>query len=56
MGTLKIASSDPDKALSLKVEALKGAFPLKPGDVFSSAKIRKALTTTKKISRAVRVY
>ncbi len=43
MGTLKIASSDPDKALSLKVEALKGAFPLKAGDVFSSAKIRKAL-------------
>jgi outer membrane protein insertion porin family len=43
MGTLKIASSDPDKALSLKVEALKGAFPLKTGDVFSSAKIRKAL-------------
>src|SRR6266849_5924983 len=29
MGTLKIVSSDPDKALSLKVDALKGAFPLK---------------------------
>ena len=49
MGTLKIASSDPDKALSLKVEALKGAFPLKPGDVFSSAKIRKALEDYGKI-------
>jgi outer membrane protein insertion porin family len=49
MGTLKIASSDPDKALSLKVDALKGAFPLKPGDVFSSAKIRKALEDYGKI-------
>jgi outer membrane protein insertion porin family len=49
MGTIKIASSDPDKALSLKVEALKGAFPLKAGDVFSSAKIRKALDDYKKI-------
>jgi len=43
MGTLKIVSSDPDKALSLKVEALKGIFPMKEGDVFSAAKIRKAL-------------
>ena len=49
MGTLKIVSSDPDKALSLKVDALKGAFPLKPGDVFSSAKIRKALEDYGKI-------
>ena len=38
MGTLKIASSDPDKALSLKVEALKGVFPLKTGDIFSLRK------------------
>ncbi len=43
MGTIKIASSDPDKALSLKVDALKKAFPLQPGDIFSAAKIRKAL-------------
>jgi len=49
MGTLKIASSDPDKALSLKVEALKGVFPLKTGDIFSSAKIRKALEDYGKI-------
>ena len=49
MGTLKIASSDPDKALSLKVDALKGVFPLKPGDIFSSAKIRKALEDYGKI-------
>jgi len=49
MGTLRIASSDPDKALSLKVDALKSAFPLKPGDVFSTAKIRKALEDYTKI-------
>ena len=35
MGSIKIVSSDPDKALSLKVDALKSVFPLKPGDVFS---------------------
>ncbi|HKM66633.1 MAG TPA: outer membrane protein assembly factor BamA [Candidatus Acidoferrum sp.] len=49
MGTLKIASSDPDKALSLKQEALKAVFPLKPGDVFSRAKITKALDEYTKI-------
>jgi outer membrane protein insertion porin family len=49
MGTLKIVSADPDKALSLKVDALKGAFPLKQGDVFSTAKIRKSLDDYKKI-------
>src|SRR6266403_867273 len=43
MGTLKIVSADPDKALSLKVDALKGAFPLKPGDIFSTEKVRKAM-------------
>jgi outer membrane protein insertion porin family len=43
MGTLKIVSADPDKALSLKVDALKAIFPLKEGDIFSSAKIRKAM-------------
>ncbi len=49
MGTLKIASTDPDKALSLKADALKGVFPLKQGDVFSTAKIRKALDEYTKI-------
>jgi outer membrane protein insertion porin family len=49
MGTLKIVSADPDKALSLKVEALKGAFPLKQGDIFSTEKVRKALETYGKI-------
>ncbi len=49
MGTLKIVSSDPDKALSLKVDALKAAFPLKQGDIFSAEKVRKALETYGKI-------
>jgi len=43
MGTLRIVSADPDKALSLKVEALKAIFPLKQGDIFSTGKVRKAL-------------
>ncbi len=43
MGTLKIVSADPDKALSLKVDALRSIFPLKEGDIFSTAKIRKAM-------------
>jgi outer membrane protein insertion porin family len=45
MGGLKIVSSDPDKALSLKADALKSAFPLKQGDIFSTEKVRKALET-----------
>ena len=43
MGTLRIVSADPDKALSLKVEALKSIFPLKQGDLFAAGKVRKAL-------------
>ncbi len=43
MGKLKIVSADPDKALSLKVDALKSIFPLKEGDVFNTSKLRKAL-------------
>jgi outer membrane protein insertion porin family len=43
MGTLKIVSSDPDKALSLKVDALKNVFLLKEGDVFDTSKIRKSM-------------
>lgn len=45
MGTVKIVSADPDKALSLKVDALKTIFPLKPGDIFAAGKVRKALKT-----------
>jgi outer membrane protein insertion porin family len=43
MGTLKIVSADPDKALSLKVDALKGAFPIKQGDILNVSKLRKAM-------------
>jgi outer membrane protein insertion porin family len=40
---LKIVSADPDKALSLKVDALKRLWPLNKGDIFSTDKVRKAL-------------
>jgi len=43
MGTLRIVSSDPDKALSLKVEPLKALFPMKEGDILNVDKLRKAL-------------
>jgi len=43
MGTLKIVSADPDKQLSLKVDALKAFFPLKQGDILDVDKLRKAL-------------
>ncbi|MGC2285507.1 MAG: outer membrane protein assembly factor BamA [Candidatus Acidiferrum sp.] len=43
MGTLKIVSSDPDKALSLKVDPLKSLFPMKQGDIMNVDKLRKAL-------------
>lgn len=47
MGTLKIVSADPDKALSLKVDALKSIFPIKEGEIFSAGKVRKALENYK---------
>src|SRR5579864_6330317 len=43
MGSLKIVSADPDKSLSLKIEALKTIFPLKSGDILDVSKLRKAL-------------
>ena len=43
MGSLRIVSADPDKALSLKVDALKRIFPLHKGDLFATGKVRKAL-------------
>jgi outer membrane protein insertion porin family len=49
MGTLKIVSADPDKALSLKVDALKNVFPLKQSDVFSAAKLRKSMEDYTKV-------
>jgi outer membrane protein insertion porin family len=49
MGKLFIVSADPDKGLSLKVDALKSVFPLKEGDIFSVGKVRKAFEDYKKI-------
>ena len=43
MGKLYIRSSDPEKGLSLKREALEKAFPIKTGDIFSVGKVRKAI-------------
>lgn len=43
MGVLKIVSADADKALSLKVDALRDIFPLKQGDILNVSKLRKAL-------------
>jgi len=49
MGKLIIRSGDPDQGLHLKVDALKSIFPLKPGDIFSTEKVRKALDDYRKI-------
>jgi len=43
MGTLHVRSSDPEKGLSLKTEYLESIFPMKKGDIFSTAKVRKAM-------------
>jgi outer membrane protein insertion porin family len=43
MGTLHVRSSDPEKGLSLKTEYLESIFPMKKGDIFSAAKVRKAI-------------
>src|SRR5260221_1546695 len=48
MGTLRIVGADPDKALSLKVDALKSIFPLHQGDLFAVGKVRKALEDYRK--------
>ncbi|MGH9689580.1 MAG: outer membrane protein assembly factor BamA [Candidatus Acidiferrales bacterium] len=49
MGTLAFRSADPDQGLVFKPDFLQRAFPLKPGDLFSAAKIRKALDDYKKL-------
>ena len=49
MGALHIVSADPDRSLTLKVDALKSVFPMKPDDVFSASKIRKVLEEYQKI-------
>jgi len=51
MGKLTFRSADPDQGLVFKVEALRSLslFPMKEGDIFSAAKIRKALDNYKKL-------
>jgi len=56
MGTLKIVSADPDKQLSLKVEALKSFFPLKQGDILNVDKLRKSPKGLHERIWAFRVY
>ncbi len=43
MGTLHVRSADPDKGLSLKTDFLESIFPMKKGEIFSAAKVRKAI-------------
>ena len=49
MGKVSFRSADPDQGLVIKEEFLQKVFPLKPGDVFSADKIRKALDSYKKL-------
>ena len=49
MGKLSFESGDPDQWLVFKPEYLAQIFPLKEGDIFSTAKIRKALDNYKKL-------
>ncbi len=47
LGTLKFASSDPDVGLIFRPEDLAKLFPMKKGDIFSTAKLRKSFDTYK---------
>lgn len=49
MGAVSFRSSDPDEGLVIKQEALKRAFPLKEGEIFSAEKIRKSIDNYKKL-------
>jgi len=49
LGRLVVRSADPDKGLFFKPEFLQSAFPLKPGDIFSVDKVRKAFDEYKKL-------
>ncbi len=43
MGTLHVRNANPDEGLFFKTAFLEGAFPMKKGDIFSVAKVRKAI-------------
>lgn len=47
LGDLKFASADPDQSLIFRPEDLARLFPMKKGDIFSTAKLRKSLDTYK---------
>jgi outer membrane protein insertion porin family len=49
MGKLIVRSADPDQALIFKTDYLEKVFPLKPGEIFSTEKIRKALDNYRKL-------
>jgi outer membrane protein insertion porin family len=43
MGTLHVRNANPDEGLFFKTPYLESVFPLKKGDIFSVAKVRKAI-------------
>ena len=43
MGTLHVRSANPDEGLFFKTDFLESIFPVKKGDIFSVAKVRKAI-------------
>ena len=43
MGTLHVRNANPDEGLFFKVPYLESIFPMKKGDIFSAAKVRKAI-------------
>jgi outer membrane protein insertion porin family len=49
MGTIKFRSSDPDQGLFFRPEFLEKIFPMRAGELFSVAKMRKALDDYKKL-------
>jgi outer membrane protein insertion porin family len=49
MGKLFIVNADPEKGLQLKHDFLVNAFPLKPGDILDTDKIRKAVESYTKL-------
>ena len=43
MGTIHVRNANPDEGLFFKQDFLEGLFPLKKGEIFSVAKVRKAI-------------
>ncbi len=43
MGTLHVRNANPDEGLFFKTDYLESIFPMKKGDIFSVAKVRKAI-------------